>query len=174
MNNQKYHTETYKALQEEKNNRRFGPVSEHKKICKCCGKEFTWKGREFTKEFARVKFCSRSCSNNRQSWWNDNATHYRTIALRYWKEECAICGFNKIVAIHHIDENHSNNDPINLIPLCPNHHEMVHSKWSIEVKPTIDKLVRDKWAVGIVGNTVALQASVTGSNPVRSTNIGVN
>jgi hypothetical protein len=171
MNNGKYHTETYKALQEEKNNRRFGPVLDHKKICECCGNEFIWQGRRFTKSFERAKFCSRSCSNNRQMWWNENATHYRTIALQNWAHECAICGFNKVVAIHHVDEDHFNNDPKNLIPLCPNHHEMVHSKWKYEVQPEINRLVEEKWAVGIVGNTVALQASVTGSNPVRSTNI---
>lgn len=148
MNNGKYHTENFKALQEEKNNRRFGPVLEHKKVCQCCSKEFTWTGREFTKEFVRARFCSRSCANNRQNWWNDNATHYRTIAFRHWEKECAICGFDKIVAIHHLDENRKNNDPKNLIPLCPNHHEMVHSKWKSELDPIINSLVKNKWGMG--------------------------
>ena len=144
MNNGKYNTDQYKSLQQAKNNRRFGPIKEHTKTCKCCGKQFIWEGRQYTKAFEKAKFCSRSCANNRQSWWNENATHYRTIALHHWKEECAICGFDKVVAIHHIDENKQNNNPHNLIPLCPNHHEMVHSKWRNEVQPKIDQLVKER------------------------------
>lgn len=40
---------------------------------------------------------------------------------------CVICGFDKIVDIHHIDSNKSNNSPKNLIGLCPNHHRMIHN-----------------------------------------------
>lgn len=149
MNNGKYHTTNFKELQDAKNDRRFGPVKKHTKTCDCCGKEFIWEGRLYTKAYEGARFCSRSCANNRQNWWNYNATHYRTIALRHWKEECAICGFNKVVAIHHIDENKQNNDPHNLIPLCPNHHEMVHSKWRCEVQPMIDKLIEKR--IGVVG-----------------------
>jgi predicted HNH restriction endonuclease len=43
------------------------------------------------------------------------------------------------VAIHHIDENKKNNEPSNLIPLCPNHHEMCHSKWKSEIEPFINE-----------------------------------
>tara|TARA_R110002074_G_scaffold325645_2_gene495943 strand:- start:956 stop:1408 length:453 start_codon:yes stop_codon:yes gene_type:complete len=143
MNNGKYNTKQYKALQEEKNDRRFGPIASHTKNCKCCNAEFVYEGRIKTKAYERANFCSRSCSNNRQAWWNTNATGYRTIAFQTWKKECAICGFNKVVAVHHIDENHNNNDPKNLIPLCPNHHEMVHSKWKKEVNELIGELV--KW-----------------------------
>lgn len=65
--------------------------------------------------------------------------------INFTWHEYAICGFDKIVAIHHIDENHDNDDPQNLIPLCPNHHEMVHSKWKDEVVPLIGPLVESKW-----------------------------
>ncbi len=34
---------------------------------------------------------------------------------------CAICG-QPNPQLHHIDEDHDNNDPSNLLPLCPNHH----------------------------------------------------
>lgn len=53
-----------------------------------------------------------------------------------------IIHFDKIVTIHHIDENKNNNDFKNLIPLCPNHHQMVHSKWKSEIQPLIDKWIR--------------------------------
>ncbi len=39
---------------------------------------------------------------------------------------CAICGFDKIVDLHHIDKNHGNRSEENLIGLCPNHHKMIH------------------------------------------------
>lgn len=147
MNNGSYHTAEYKKKQQEKQDRLFGPVLEHKKICACCGNEFVFVGRLKTKKFEKAQFCSRSCANNRQVWWNDNSTYYRTIAFRVWEEKCQIpqCGFDKIVAVHHIDENKENNDPRNLIPLCPNHHEMVHSKWRNEVQPFIEEVIRKKF-----------------------------
>lgn len=137
MHNGKYDTESYKTKQAAKVDRLYGPVMEHEKVCQCCGKKYVWKGRQNTKSFVDSKYCSRSCANNRTEWWKQNATQYRTIGLQHHAHECAVCGFDKIVAIHHIDENKQNNNPSNLIPLCPNHHEMVHSKWKDEVLPFI-------------------------------------
>ncbi len=168
MNNGKYHTLEYKQKQEAKVDRLFGPITDHTKKCQCCSKDFLFTGRLKTKQYENAKFCSRSCANNRTTWWKDNATHYRTIAFHNHKKECVVCGFDKIVAVHHIDENKKNNNLSNLIPLCPNHHEMVHSKWKDEVAPFIAEW-QEQWAVGIDGNTVALQASVPGSIPGRST-----
>jgi len=42
-------------------------------------------------------------------------------------KECVVCGFDKIVDIHHIDKNKQNNSPKNLIGLCPNHHRMINN-----------------------------------------------
>lgn len=146
MNNGKYYTEEYKRKQTEKLDRLYGPVLSHNKLCSCCGNEFVFEGRLNTKLFERSLFCSRACANNRQEWWDDNATRYRTIAFKYWTHKCVICEFDKIVAIHHIDENKTNNAPRNLIPLCPNHHEMVHhSKWKNDVVPLIEKAVEEKF-----------------------------
>jgi hypothetical protein len=147
MNNGKYHTEEYKKKQSEKLDRLFGAVQQYKKICACCGNEFIFVGRLKTKQFERAQFCKRSCANNRQEWWNDNITHYRTIAFRHWEEKCVICGFDKVVAIHHVDENKENNSPRNLIPLCPNHHEMIHSKWKNEVFPLIEDVIKNKFGL---------------------------
>jgi len=41
--------------------------------------------------------------------------------LKEYSHSCAICGARD-PQLHHIDENPSNNAPLNLIPLCPNHH----------------------------------------------------
>lgn len=46
-----------------------------------------------------------------------------------WKQKtksCVVCGFDKIVDLHHLDKNHENRNPGNLIGLCPNHHKMLH------------------------------------------------
>lgn len=137
MNNGRYYTESYKAGQLAKLDRLWGPILDHTKVCECCSKEYVWQGRKNTKAFELSRFCSRSCAANRSSWWKDNATRYTTIAKQNHEYKCVVCGFDKIVAIHHIDENKKNNKPNNLIPLCPNHHEMVHSKWKDEVLPFI-------------------------------------
>jgi hypothetical protein len=144
MNNGKYHTIEYKQKQKAKMDNLFGPVEEHRKECHRCGNEFIFSGRLKTKQYEIAKFCSRSCANSRQSWWDksDNefkSRSYRAIAKKHHELKCVVCGFDKIVAIHHIDENKQNNDPTNLIPLCPNHHEMCHSKWKCEVEPYIKK-----------------------------------
>ena len=142
MNNGKYYTSEYKQKQEAKVDRLFGPIMDHQKECQCCGKMFIFNGRLKTKQYENTKFCSRSCANNRQQWWNDNASHYRTIGLQHHDKKCAICGFDRIVAIHHIDEDKKNNNPKNLVPLCPNHHAMVHSKWKFEIQPLINEWLR--------------------------------
>ncbi len=43
-------------------------------------------------------------------------------------EKCLICDFDKIVELHHLDFNHSNNSENNLLGLCPNHHKMIHDR----------------------------------------------
>jgi hypothetical protein len=41
--------------------------------------------------------------------------------LKEYNHRCSMCGHDK-PHLHHIDENPSNNDPSNLLPLCPNCH----------------------------------------------------
>lgn len=41
--------------------------------------------------------------------------------LKEFRHKCGVCG-NHDPQLHHIDEDPSNNDPLNLIPLCPNCH----------------------------------------------------
>lgn len=45
----------------------------------------------------------------------------RNEILSEFHHRCAICGKER-PQIHHIDENPGNNDPANLLPLCPNCH----------------------------------------------------
>ena len=45
----------------------------------------------------------------------------KEAVLKEFNYRCAICSSDR-PHLHHIDEIPSNNDPMNLIPLCPNHH----------------------------------------------------
>lgn len=40
--------------------------------------------------------------------------------------KCQCCGFTEVLDLHHIDQNHHNNSPENLVVLCPNCHAKVH------------------------------------------------
>jgi len=63
-------------------------------------------------------------------------------------KSCIICGFNKVVDLHHLDESHENNSENNLIGLCPNHHQMFHNlKYRREI---IEKLIEKGIKVPIV------------------------
>jgi HNH endonuclease len=77
--------------------------------------------------------CSRSCANTRFRSGEDNGNwrqeSYRSTCFRYHKKECVVCKESNIVAVHHMDENRSNNEPSNLIPLCPTHHQYWHSRY---------------------------------------------
>jgi ribosomal protein L37E len=60
-----------------------------------------------------------------------NAVKRHNIKPELYKvltEKCAICGFDKIVELHHLDHNRFNPSSDNLAGLCPNHHKMLHSK----------------------------------------------
>ena len=43
------------------------------------------------------------------------------IANKDNEKQCILCGFDKIIVMHQCDNNYQ-------ILLCPNHHEMIHSK----------------------------------------------
>lgn len=95
------------------------------KLCVVCNKPI--------KAYKKNTTCSHSCSNkhfrtgpNNGSWKDDV---YRTTCFHYHKKECVVCKEINIVEVHHLDEKHSNNDPSNLIPLCPTHHQYWHSRF---------------------------------------------
>jgi hypothetical protein len=108
-----------------------------KKQCPVCGKVFhTSVG---TRDEKTV--CSHACSNtffrSGQNNGNYNGKHYRGVCFRAHGHACLVCGEHKIVAVHHIDRNHENNDPANLAPLCPTHHQYLHSRYAAEIQPVI-------------------------------------
>lgn len=76
-------------------------------LCIRCGKE---------REFSNFVLCKRC---------RDYALSIQKSPYAQYRKECAICGF-EYSDVHHLDGNHNNNEPSNLISLCPNHHRMVH------------------------------------------------
>ena len=102
---------------------------EVEKECPVCGMIFiTRKGHPREKTT-----CSYSCSNshfrkgtNNGSWKDES---YRSTCFHYHKKECVVCGEKNAVSVHHYDSNRDNNEPENLIPICPNHHQYIHSNF---------------------------------------------
>lgn len=100
--------------------------------CPVCNTEFeTQIGHPKAKQT-----CSYACSNthfrsgiNNPNFKNDGVKSYRTICFHYHQKECIICGESNIIDVHHYDENHNNNEPENLVPLCPTHHMYMHSQY---------------------------------------------
>jgi hypothetical protein len=117
-----------------------------KKECPVCSKVF-----EIQEGHPRAKVtCSHACSNtyfrsgeNNPNWkpaesQSDSRVH-RAVCFLHHEKRCIVCGEEKIVAVHHYDENKNNNSPENLIPMCPTHHQYVHSRYSDEVMPIVEE-----------------------------------
>ena len=90
--------------------------------------------------------CSHACSNTyfrtgrkNGKWKSDAEVKYTTLCWRYHEKKCIVCGEDKIVAVHHYDENHENNEVSNLIPLCPTHHIYYHSRYRTEIQKQVDE-----------------------------------
>jgi hypothetical protein len=112
--------------------------------CSVCNITFSVKEREKQFPTREKYYCSRSCANSiggkakSQKYYSDDVS-YRVIAFRYHEKKCVVCDENKIVAVHHYNENHNDNRPENLIPLCPTHHQYMHSRF----KSLIDDKVQE-------------------------------
>jgi hypothetical protein len=65
----------------------------------------------------------------------------REKVLEEFNHRCAICGADR-PQVHHIDEDPANNEPLNLIPLCPNCHLTDHHNPTKTTEPAKLKLFR--------------------------------
>lgn len=117
-----------------------GKEKEHhaKGLCYRCYRKISWKPKlEICKRCNRekplhAKGLCKGCYNtvfrlDYNKNWNYQNRH--NIDLETYKkitQKCAICGFEKIIDLHHLDCNKENNSLNNLIGLCPNHHKMIH------------------------------------------------
>jgi hypothetical protein len=70
-----------------------------------------------------------------------NTKEYRRIAFKAHGKHCAICGYDRVIDVHHLDGDRTNNSPENLIPLCRNHHAELHTnEFGDEIRELIKKL----------------------------------
>lgn len=113
---------------------------DNRKDCTICGNPI--KNFRFTKGT-----CSHSCSNkkfrtgeNHGNWKQDR---YQTTCFLHHTKKCVVCDENRIVEVHHLDHDRKNNDPSNLIPLCPTHHQYWHSKYKNLIEKTILDYIED-------------------------------
>lgn len=99
--------------------------------CAYCGKTFKRLKSIIKKSKSGLSFCSVECGNRYKNQLVTNyqsANDYRRNAFLAYPHKCAKCGYDedeRILEVHHIDENHNNNDLTNLIILCPNCHKKV-------------------------------------------------
>lgn len=71
----------------------------------------------------------------------ETSTNYKAICFKYHKKECIICGETNIVSVHHFDNNNKNNDKRNLVPMCPTHHQYMHSRYKYLVEHKVIEYV---------------------------------
>jgi len=73
--------------------------------------------------------------------WKQDA--YRSTCFLYHKKQCIICNESNIVEVHHYNENHDDNSPENLVPLCPTHHTYMHSRFKTTISSIVDEYVNN-------------------------------
>ena len=107
-------------------------------LCKCanCGKEI-WKVKsQIEKSKTGNVFCNVSCAiskNNKLFKTGENhptyvGSNYRQRAFMTYPHKCVVCGYDedeRILEVHHIDEDRENNDIGNLCILCPICHKKI-------------------------------------------------
>ncbi len=112
---------------------------ENRRDCEVCG--------EPVKNFKTSATCGYSCANKKFKQGTDNGNwkgnSYRSICFLHHEKKCIVCGEERIVEVHHYDENHNNNNPANLVPLCPTHHQYWHSRHKTVIQVTVDNYVQE-------------------------------
>jgi len=122
-------------------------------ICHSCYKKMIWKPKlRICKGCGKLKkhqafgLCP-GCYNSQfqiERIRAFNIKYYHNIDPILYKEitkQCVVCGFEKIVEMHHLDHDKTNNSKDNLAGLCPNHHKMLHRK---EYQKEIFNILREK------------------------------
>jgi hypothetical protein len=116
-------------------------------VCNHCNKKFCVAKHDNDKR----KFCSVKCANQKvrgkalpvsDEQLIGNKKH-RNICFRYHQKQCIICKVTEPITVHHYDENHDNDKPENLVPMCANHHILLHTNgFKDDIQPKVDEYVR--------------------------------
>ena len=125
-----------------------------KQIVKCsfCGKEIERLPSEIAKNKSGHFYCSRECGNRHKNQlrkesgeWDNGLSNYRLRAMEFYEHKCICCGWDedeRILEVHHIDENRNNSHISNLCLLCPTCHRKItlgYYKLNLEAKK-LDKI----------------------------------
>lgn len=106
--------------------------------CFTCKKNVYKTAVQIARSKSKKYFCSKSCqtqwrnkefSGEKHKNWTGGFSRYRDLLIRAGiPVKCAKCKIqdSRILAVHHIDSNHKNNDVKNLQWLCMNCHHLVH------------------------------------------------
>lgn len=104
------------------------------KNCTYCGKTVKRLKSRIAVNKTGLFYCSRECGNRHKNVqreengeWVDSK-NYRLRAFNSQEHKCFVCGWNedeRILEVHHIDENRSNNSVENLKILCPTCHRKI-------------------------------------------------
>lgn len=116
------------------------------RLCVICNKPIKKTGNSGAR-FKKQMTCSYACSNtyfrsgpDHPNWSDDS---YRTTCFHFHEKKCVVCDEANIVEVHHLNENSKDNRPVNLIPLCPTHHQYWHSRYRELIQDKILKYVED-------------------------------
>ena len=109
-------------------------------LCQCatCGKPVWRTQSQLSKSKTGNVYCSKSCAasqNNRlfkigknHGGYVDGHSSYRAMALSHYPNVCMCCGWNedeRVLEVHHIDGDRTNNQLSNLSILCPTCHRKI-------------------------------------------------
>lgn len=107
--------------------------------CSTCGKERYKSPKELNASKSRNYFCSKPCQTTWRNglykgprhplWKGGRSVDYRGIMLQSGRVPlCQMCATNdeRVLCVHHRDEDRSNNEETNLVWLCYNCHHLVH------------------------------------------------
>ena len=119
--------------------------------CSMCDKEFDITPKRFKNSKSVLFFCCKKCKDEAQKIeyglkqiqprHYGTSDRYQIICFRHHPHKCCVCGEENIVAVHHYDGNHNNDEPSNLIPLCPTHHCYWHSKFRNLIQDKVDEYI---------------------------------
>ena len=102
--------------------------------CAWCGKIIERTPSQLQKNKSGYFYCCIEHGNlhknqlRRESGEWDHSLNYRLNAFQKYEHKCACCGWDedeRILEVHHIDNNHNNNQLDNLILLCPTCHRKI-------------------------------------------------
>lgn len=102
--------------------------------CAWCGQEIERTQSQIEKNKTGFFYCCKEHGNLHKNLlryengeW-DNSSNYRLKAFNKYEHKCNCCGWDedeRILEVHHIDENRDNNELDNLIILCPTCHRKI-------------------------------------------------